>query len=90
MQTFDRKTPTKSTSTVAKAIKNSSRSVMSVTMSKTAETQEQQQPEERPQRCADCGRIVTVVKKDNRQLVARCKCAERQIKVRKATPQEWS
>jgi len=42
-----------------------------------------------PRRCKECERIVVLSKKDNRQLVAKCECSERSIKVAKATPQTW-
>jgi len=49
------------------------------------------QPQEQTQRvCEECGEVVSLGKKDNRQLMVSCDCEGRQIKVRRATPQSWS
>jgi len=42
-----------------------------------------------PQRCAECDRIVVLVKDERRQLTVQCGCEERQVKVRQATPEVW-
>jgi len=40
--------------------------------------------------CDECSETITVAQKERRELKAVCDCAERNVRVSKATPLEWS
>lgn len=76
---FDRQTPIKSMLTVVKAIKNYSRFVTTVTMSKTQDSLT----------CNKCGREVSLERNRYNRLFASCECSRQSIKVARKTPDEW-